>query len=293
MKVDIHADDYGYSINTSKDIIECVKKGNLNSFSILCNMSCFDECMDLLYQEIPSFKYMPLLSIHINLPEGIMDSNYLPLSWVNLFLGSIFRKSILKKEIKKVIKDQIDKTQVVIDKCINIAKENGIEVKQKGIRLDSHVHTHLIPVVWESLVEVIDENNYDVEFIRNPKEPIIPFMKRNIFSYGLANIIKNRILMFYSKKVDKYCDSHNLNKMYMWGLLMSGHMDYDRIKDVYPNVIDYCKNKNRDLEILFHPGLALKDEYSDEKNLDYYNDFNSSKFRTIEKNSVLRIEEIV
>lgn len=293
MKVDIHADDYGYSINTSKDIIECVKKEKLNSFSILCNMSCFDECMELLYKEIPSFTYMPLLSIHLNLPEGNMSSEYLPLSWVGLFLGNISRKNTLKSEIKKELKNQIDKTQAVINKCLNIAKENGIEVRQKGIRLDSHVHTHLIPVVWESLVEVIDENNYSVEFIRNPKEPIIPFMKRNIFSYGLANIIKNRILMFYSKKVDKYCDLRGIKKMYMWGLLMSGHMDYDRIKDVYPKMIEYCKEKDRDLELLFHPGLALKDEYSDEKNLDYYNDFNSSKFRTIEKNSVLRIEEIL
>ena len=43
--VDIHADDYGYSLNTSKDILDCIKADNLDSFSIICNMPAFEESM--------------------------------------------------------------------------------------------------------------------------------------------------------------------------------------------------------------------------------------------------------
>ena len=293
MNIDIHADDFGYSLNTSKDIIECVKSGNLNSFSIICNTSHFDDCMEYLYNEIPSFDYLPLISVHINLPEGFSTSKSLPMSWGKLFINSYLNKNKLKKEIKKEIKNQIEKTWGAIKKCIEIAEQNNVEVKQNGLRLDSHVHTHLIPVVWESMIEVIEENNYDVEFIRNPKEPLKPFKVDSLLSYGVANILKNRILMTYSGKVDDYCEKHGLNKMYMWGLTMSGHMDFARIKKIYPKMIEYCEERNRDLEILFHPGLALEDEYSKEMNANYFKDFNSSKNRNIEKDSVLRIKEVI
>lgn len=287
--VDIHADDYGYSINTSKDMLECMKKGCLNSFSIICNNAKFEESMDMLYEAIPSFPFLPLISVHINLPEGKGD--ILPLSWAKLFLSN----NSIKSELKKEIKHQIEKVNEVVEKCIEIANSCGILVNQRGIRLDTHIHTHPIPVVWNSLIEVIDEEEYHIEYIRNPKEPIIPFIKNVslIPSYGITNIIKNIILMFYSRKIDKYCDEHKIEKMYMWGLCMSGHMDFDRIKKIYPDMLEYASSHNRKLELLFHPGMALESEYSEEMNKDYFRDANLSKNRHIEKDAVMRIKEII
>lgn len=295
-EVDIHADDYGYSINTSLDMLECMRKGCLNSFSIICNNSLFEESMELLYKEIPSLPFLPLISIHLNIPEGKSESDLFPMSWGRLFLSSYsFNKKQVKQELKKELKRQIDKTQKVIEKCITIAKDNDIECKQKGIRIDSHIHTHLIPVVWEALTEVIEEEKYDVEYIRNPKEPLSPFLKNIslIGTYGVANLIKNRILMFYSGEVDRYCEQHNLDKMYMWGLAMSGHMDYDRIQKVYPDMLKKAERDKRKLELLFHPGKALPEEYSGEMNPDYFKNANLSENRHIEKNAVMNIKDII
>ena len=294
MNVDIHADDYSYSLNTSKDIIDCIKSGNLDSFSIMPNMSCFEESMELLYREIPAFNYLPLISIHISIPEGISETGMFPMSWSNLFLNSYsLNKNKVKGQLKIELKHQIEKGWEAIRKCFEIAEENNIEIKQKGMRIDSHIHTHLLPVVWESLIEVIEENNYSVEYIRNPKEPLEPFIKNNLMSYGLVNIIKNRILMLYSGKADKYCDSHNIPKMYMMGLCMSGCMDFDRIKDVYSDMLEIARKDNRNLELLFHPGQATVDEYRPEMDKNYFRDANLSENRHIEKNSVLRIKEIL
>lgn len=293
-KVDIHADDYGYSLNTSKDIIECVKNEALDSFSIMSNMPDFDKNMELLYKKVPSFSYLPLLSVHINLVEGYGYDNSLlnRYSWGSYFLGSYsFRRNKLKEEIKKNIKYQIDKADIVINKCIQIAKNNNIPVKQKYLRLDSHVHTHLIPVVWDALTEVIKENSYQIEYIRNPKEPIIPFIKSKVFgSCEFINKIKNRILMLYSRKVDRYCDSHNLNKEYMCGLMCSGKMDYDRVSKVYPELCNKSQNDGRQLELLFHPGRALENEYNESYIKDAYKTFNSSDNRRIEKEAVLKMK---
>ena len=55
----------------------------------------------------------------------------------------------------------------------------------------------------------------------------------------------------------------------------------------------YSLSKNRRLEILFHPGKATKQEYSDEMNEDYFNNANSSNNRHIEKDAVMRIDDII
>ena len=293
--VDIHADDYGYSIKTSEDMLECMRAGVLDSFSIICNTKWFNESMEMLYKEIPSLPFLPLISVHLNIPEGASESDLFPMSWGKLFLSSYSpKKKLVKEELKKDLKKQIDTTQEAIENCIRIAKENHIECHQHGVRLDSHIHTHLIPVVWESLVEIIDEEKYDIEYIRNPKEPILPFLKTPSLwkSYSIVNIIKNRILMLYSGKVDRYCDEHKIDKMYMWGLMMSGHMDYDRIKILYPEMLKTAEKNNRKLELLFHPGQAVRDEYSEEMDPNYFRDANLSENRHIEKNAVLNIKKI-
>ena len=293
---DIHADDYGYSMNTSLDILECIKAGNLDSFSIICNTKWFEESMDLLYKEIPSLPFLPNMSIHLNIPEGKSESKLFPMSWGKLFLSSYsFNRNKVKNELKKDLKKQLETTQKVIDKCIEIANINNIRCEQKGMRIDSHIHTHLIPVVWDALTEVIEEEKYNIEYIRNPKEPIIPFIRETSLwkTYAPINLVKNRILMFYSGKVDRYCDRHGIAKMYMWGLVMSSHMDYDRIQKVYPLMKEYADKKGRKLELLFHPGKATKDEYSEEMDKDYFRDANTSENRHIEKNAVMNIKNIV
>ncbi len=294
-EVDIHADDYGYSLHTSEDMLECMKQGKLDSISIICNTTYFERSMDLLKKTIPFLPFLPKMSIHLNLPEGDSFNKALPLSWGKLFLSSYsFSRNKIKKDIKEELKHQIEKCQPAIDECIAIAKQNGIRTSQKVMRLDSHVHTHLVPVVWDALTQLIEEENYEVEYIRNPKEPLMPFLMQPALwsSFGLANIIKNRILMFYSGKVDRYCDKHGMNKMYMWGLMMSGHMDLHRIEKIYPAMKRKAEEKGRTLEILFHPGTALNEEYSDEMNPEFFKDFNSSSNRGIEKKALMCIEEI-
>ncbi len=293
--VDIHADDFAYSLHTSMDLIGCMKEGKLDSISIICNTSWFEKSMDLLYREIPSLPFLPMMSIHLDLPEGDSISDALPMSWASLFLSSYsFKRNKIKNELKKELKRQIDLTQAAIEKCIRIAQENGIDSCQHGIRLDSHVHTHLIPVVWDALLEVIREEEYDIEYIRNPKEPLMVFLKdlSLLPSYGLANLIKNRILMFYSGKVDRYCEKKNIAKMYMWGLTMSGHMDLDRIRKLYPDMLEKARKEGRRLEILFHPGRALEEEHRTEMNPDYFRDFNSSENREIEMDAVMNMEKV-
>jgi len=299
-KIDIHADDYGYTLQTSKEILDCIKQEKLDSISIICNTSFFDESMELLYKEIPNLKVLPLMSVHINLVEGYSLSNgslisndgILNNAWGKLFANSFtFNRKQLENQIIEEIELQIEKVQNAIEKCFDIAKDNDVIIQQKGVRLDSHVHTHLIPLVWSSLIKAIDKNDYEIEYIRNPKEPITPFIsKTNLWNtYNFVNIIKNRILMILSYEVDKYFIKRGLKHMHMIGLMMSGEMDYNRTKEITDEYCKIYKNKDYCLEVLCHPGKANIDELRTELNKKYFNAFNSSKNRTIEKECVMNI----
>lgn len=294
--IDLHADDYGYTLNTSKGILDCVKIGALNSISLITNTSFYDDSLSLLYEEIPNLPFMPKISVHLNLVEGFSSNKNFKIiakdGILNLSWGSILLKSFgpnrknLKEELKTEIKAQIEACNIAVEKCKAIAQENNITFNQKGIRIDSHTHTHPIPVVWEALTEVIAENDYNVEFIRNPKEPIAIFLKRlDLYkTYRPINFIKNFILNIFSRKIDKYCDKNNLPKIYMWGLVMSGEMDYNRVSILLDSMAKKAKMNNRLLEILGHPGKASEDEVVKELNMDNMHGFNLRSGRDIERN---------
>ena len=305
-KTDIHADDYALTVNTSKDMLTCMKKGQLDSISIVPNMSCFRECVEMLYQAIPTLPFLPKMSVHLDFVEGHSlagaeeapllvkgGSAIMGLSWGGVFLLSYlpWKRWAAKEQLKKEIKAQIEAVQAAVQYAMDIAKEHGIPCAQKRVRIDSHQHAHMIPVVWEALTEVIAEEKYDVEYIRNPKEMMAVFLAEISLwkTYRPINFVKNRLLSLYSHKADRYAKVHDMEQMYLWGLIMSGHMDYDRVVKLYPKIAAKAEKDNRVLEILFHPGLMLPAEASDEIGGDAAEDFYLRRDRHVEMDAVNRI----
>ena len=308
-KVDIHADDYALTVNTSKDMLSCMQKGALDSISILSNMSCFRDCMDLLYQAIPNLPFLPKMSVHLDFVEGYgltgggnasllveSDDNLLRLSWGKLFLMSYlpWKRREAKGQLKREIKMQIETAQAAISRAIKTAGEHGIPCAQKNLRIDSHQHAHMIPVVWEALTEVIEEEHYKVEYIRNSKEMLGVFLSKISLwkTYRPVNFVKNILLSLYSHKVDHYAKTHNLDQMYIWGLVMSGHMDYDRIVRLHPGITAKAEIDHRVLELIFHPGRMLPEEVSGEVDEKAAKDFYMQKNRHVEMDAVGRVRPL-
>lgn len=305
-KVDIHADDYGLTLNTSKDMLSCMEKGYLDSISIVPNMSCFSECMELLYKAVPRLPFLPKMSVHLDFVEGYClagpdkapmltgpEGTLMGLSWGGLFTLSYipWKRRQAKEQLKKEMRAQIGKVQEVVRRAMEIAGEYGVQCSQRGLRIDSHQHAHMIPVVWEALTEVIAEEHYEVEYIRNSKEMLAAFVLQVPLwkTYRPVNFIKNRLLFFYSHRADRYAGTHHLEQMYLWGLIMSGHMDYDRIVRLYPKIAAKADRDSRVLEILFHPGLTLPEEVSGEIGEEAAQDFYLRQDRHVEMEAVKRI----
>ena len=306
VKTDIHADDYALTVNTSKDMLECMKAGKLNSISIVPNTSSFEECMDMMYEAIPILPFLPVMSVHLDFVEGrclagcgeapLMtrpDSDLMGLSWGGLFKLSYmpWKRREAKVQLKKEIKAQIERTQKAIERCRKIAASNGISCAQKGLRIDSHQHAHMIPVVWEAVTEVVEEEGDPLEYIRNSKEVLGVFLAETSLwkTYRPINFVKNRLLSLYSYKVDRYDKLHHKEQMYLWGLIMSGHMDYERIQKLYEAMTRKAEHDNRVLEILFHPGITLPEEVTGEIAREAVETFYSLEDRHIEKEAVMKL----
>lgn len=304
---DIHADDFALTKNTSLDMLECMRAGKLDSISIVTNMSCFETCMELLCEEIPKLPFLPLLSVHLDFVEGrslagrdkapdlVKDGDdRMGLGWGGLFLASYLpgKRRRIKSQLVCEIKAQLAGGMKAIERCMEIAESAGIPCAQKGLRIDSHQHAHMIPVVWEALLAAVREEGYSVEYIRNSKEVLSVFLTDvSLYrSYRLINFVKNRLLSLFSHRVDRYCKANGLRQMYLWGLVMSGRMDKKRIEKLYPKMRAKAARDGRDLEILFHPGLMLAEEVTDEVAREAVEGFYRRGDRHVEKAAVLSVK---
>lgn len=288
-QLDIHADDYGVSLNGAEDILECLREGALDSISVIPNMSCFDKCVERYFQEKENFLKEPLITVHLNIMDGrpilpkeevpdLVDKDgFFKLTWGKLFL---LNYSFGKK--KRCVKEQLKKEFLAQTEAVQ--KAFGL----KEIRLDSHQHPHMIPFVFNILMELCDEQKGKVTFVRVAKEPLLPFLLQlSLYStYSPANLVKNLLLNFYAVGAIKKLKKRGLSYELMWGLIMSGNMDEKRIRKLLPVMERVAKKKGKKLEILFHPGRMLESERTDEYRKEGFYKFYCSENRWEEKRSV-------
>ena len=292
--IDIHADDYALSAGASEDILKCIRKGRLDSISVLTNMSCYEKYAELYLKERTSWKKEPLLSVHLNFMEGralaareevpdlIDGRGYFRMGWGQLLLWSFcpWKYGRRKKELKAEIKAQTE----------NFRRCFGQELP---LRFDGHQHTQMIPIVYDALLEVIREEGYKVSYIRVTKEPVLPFLKEVSLwkTYRPVNCIKNLLLNILAPVMERKAEKVSGQKpMFLWGVLLSGSMDEKRVRKLLPAMKEQSGKRGRILEILFHPGFSSADELGEEFVSEGANKFYYSEGRRKEFRSVMRVD---
>ena len=158
-----------------------------------------------------------------------------------------------------------------------------------SISIDSHQHTHMIPLIFKTLLRVIRDEGLDVSNIRIPAEPISPYLftPSLYFEYTPTGLIKQwllKVLAFANRKETK---KSKISSAYFMGIMFSGKLNEARIKKLLPRYLKLAERKNRDIEIGFHPGYINSTEKLIDGSRQDFSKFYYSSWRNTEYDTLL------
>ena len=273
MSIYLCADDFGLTCESDGHITEC----RVNKISVLGN--CCGDFSELAGR----------ISTHINLVEGksvsdksevclLVDENgYFKHTFFGLLKLSLGKN---KKEFKRQIKTEM------------LAQIKAINAPEM---IDSHQHVHMIPLIFTCLCEIIEEEKLPVKYLRVPAEPITPYLSVPALypDYFSVNLIKQWTLKFFNLFNKKKLKKIGLVQNDFFGIMFSGNMNEKRVKKLLKAFLKHSEKKNRDLEILFHPGYIETAEGTEKINGYKFSRFYLSAGRKREYDAVNTAASIV
>ncbi len=278
------ADDYGISKECNSRIEKCIESGVLNKISVLPNGE-----LENFKQRLS--KYDVKISLHINLIEGkplspthdinmlVNDEGNFKYSFIGLLLLSLSHKrKQLKKQLYKEIKEQI----------VFWKKNMG----ENPLWIDSHQYTHMIPLIFKTLMQVIKDEGVDAQYLRIPNEPVTPYLLTpSVYTEcSFIGLTKQWLLKFFTLINKKQFEKSNINTACFMGVMFSGKVTCKRIKNVLPRYLKIAKKQGRDIEIALHPGyLEAGESLMDGCRADFKK-FYLSKDRKIEYDTLMNFK---
>lgn len=182
MKYIINADDFGKSKSVNDAIVQCFAEKLITNATIMVNMPCSDEAVNLAKEN----GFFEKIGLHLNITEGK------PLTEVN-DCGRIITDSYFNGWLKDDMTKGFlltKKERLVIENEINLQMEKFLEYGFMFRHLDSHHHVHTYPIVLECIKNSKYINSFDS--IR---------ISRNISVKGIKGIYKK----FINRKIRKLC----------------------------------------------------------------------------------------
>lgn len=177
----LNADDFGMSEAFNRAVLEGYSSGILKSASLVANGDAFDGACEMVIPVCPDLG----VGIHLNIIEGKSlcsdldkltdESGNFNNSYVQLLLKSLnYKDNIFMEQLEREFRAQIEKVK------------ERVEVTH----IDSHVHTHSIPRIFELVCRLAKE--YGIKQIRTQYEKpyIIPDVFKHLTIKYPINLIK-------------------------------------------------------------------------------------------------------
>ncbi len=247
-----HSDDYGMSVHSSKYILSCCEEGVLSSVAGMPNSPVFAECCQMLNPYVEEGRIT--ISVHLNLVEGraLSQPDRLPLltdergffccSFGKLLMMTLSAKrSRLKKEIQRELTCQIRRVQEAFPAA--------------ELALDSHQHFHMIPLVFDTILDIIKEMPLSPRYVRLSCEPVLPFLLNPAILVKIrpVNMVKNLLLNVFGWLDKPALRRSGISYNLFWGLMFSGNMNLFVVKELRPVFERIASRRGLPLEILSHP----------------------------------------
>lgn len=249
--ITFHADDYGINTIQTERILDCSPKngGVLNSVSIMPNSRHLNSTIPMLLNGVKK-------GIHINLAEGNSCANPedIPLLVKDGVLYHGFLSLLSLSFIHpKQLEDQL--STEILAQIHSVTSHMDDNYK---IRIDSHVHCHMIPVVFRALCNALSRSGHEIEYIRFPTESIWIYLRcPSIWKHiKLINMAKVLFLNFFGK-INRHIlrrYGYEKNTGAFFGVVFTGRMYGRHILKILQCYTNYVEKSGKNLEVLFHPG---------------------------------------
>jgi len=290
LRILVSADDFGLSEGITTNILDAVDHGVVTSVSVIANGTGFEHAICEYRKRRGIY-----LTVHLNLMEGrplcpadqlpdlVDQQGYFRHSFQSLYLLHLrsgdAQRAALCSQVRAEFRAQLDR----VVSCIG---------SRSGLRADSHLHVHMIPFVFDVLMELHHEFHFD--YVRCLAEPFFLTLDGlgSLRNYAGLNIAKHAILNTFARRALPRLRSRNIpHCRHFIGVLFTGNMCEAAVHSALVRLEDRCK-ANELVEILFHPGGAAPGEESlwNEKpsfQSVYYSDWRARERSTL-KSAALR-----
>ncbi|MDE7324509.1 MAG: ChbG/HpnK family deacetylase [Lachnospiraceae bacterium] len=271
-RVWFHADDFGVTQEQSERILECYQNGALNSISVLPNSRALKESLQLLNSADPGGSEIRRV-LHLNFVEGralagaqrvpdLVDSTgRFDKTFIQFFLWNYLKRGAARQRLAEQIRLEI------AAQLRAVTTENDYKITA----VDSHQHYHMIPVVFDSLMEVLSDKEFahlGIQYIRIPVDPAAPLMHDARMCRGvpMINWVKWCILKIYQKRNHNILQNRGIKAPVFFGIFYTCEMKKEVVEALFPAYQHCADKRGEDLELMFHPGnLMARHELLDER----------------------------
>src|SRR5574344_2694585 len=219
----------------NKAVLQGYQKGFLTSTSICANGEEFDAAVNEIIPECPNLG----IGVHLNIMEGkaLFDNTNFHNGYLQLILKA--KNKFFIDELEKEFRLQIEKT-------LKFTKVSHI---------DSHVHVHAIPEIFELTCKLANE--YGIKQVRTQFENFytVPSISKHLSLKYPPNLLKIALLNSFTVKNKEKITEYNLTTNdYIIGVGYTGMMDD---KTLYWG-LNSIKDENAIVEALIHPCVFEK-----------------------------------
>ena len=238
----LNADDLAKDVSHNSAILAAYEHGLLKSASIMTNMDSFDDALNRVVRNCPKMS----IGVHLNLIEGksVLD---------NLDMLTESEKNFNNSFINLLLKSYNSKFLAQVEAEFRAQIERAKQSEIKITHLDSHVHTHSIPNIFNIVARLAKE--YGIPQIRTQEE--IPYLIGNK-KYNPINFIKVILLASFTVVNRFSAKKYNLRTNdFLIGVSYTGDMDSSTILEGLKKVVN--KKGANTVEALIHPTLENKE----------------------------------
>lgn len=259
----LNADDFGMTKDFNNAVLYGYNNGFLKSASICANGDAFNNAINEVLPECPGLG----LGVHLNIIEGHSLTNCDILTDRNGNFNSGYLGLLLKSNSREFLRQTEKEFRAQIEKVLKHAKPDHI---------DSHVHTHAIPAIFNITVKLAKE--YEIPYIRTQNEEIyfVPKILKHINLKYPPNILKIFLLNYFTRINKKTLEGTGLKTNdYLIGVGYTGLMDEMAIEQgllalpdedcIAEALIHPCKFEKKKKNQRFTEFLITQDKALEEK----------------------------